>query len=132
MSSARLKKIWSQLPTWAALMLGFGALVAGEAQADRAQLASPEAIPEPSRQLASKLNEVAVRIEGDNIYISQDGSQFEELRLGDTPEAARLRKMLRDAGAAGQSISVPVGAMIVASGGGGTTGAKPKKQSSGK
>jgi hypothetical protein len=63
---------------------------------------------------------------GDNIHISQDGSSFEELRLGDTPEAGYLKKLLRDAGAPGQSISVPIGATIVASGGGGAKGEKPK------
>ena len=46
--------------------------------------------------------------------------------LGDTPEAAHLKKLLRDEGADGGSVSIPVGSMIVASGGGGTKGEKPK------
>ena len=50
----------------------------------------------------------------------------EELHLGDTPEAAHLKKLLRDEGADGGSVSIPVGSMIVASGGGGTKGEKPK------
>jgi hypothetical protein len=70
-----------------------------------------------------------IRIVGENIHISQDGSSFEELRLGDTPEAAHLRKLLRDAGAAGPSVSVPIDSMIVASGGGGAKGGKPKESS---
>ena len=69
---------------------------------------------------------MAIRIEGQTIYISQGGSAFEALRLGDTPEAEHLRKLLRDAGAAGQTVSVPVGSMIVASGGGSGNGEKPK------
>ena len=96
MSRASLKNIWLQMPAWGALMLG--ALLAGGARADRSQLQPSEATPEPSR-LASRLDEVAVRIDGENIYISQLGSAFEELRLGDTPDAAHLRKLLRDAGA---------------------------------
>ena len=127
MSRPSLKNIWLQLPAFGALMLG--ALLAGGARADRSQLQPPEAAPEPSR-LASRLDQVAIRIDGENIYISQRGSAFEELRLGDTPDAAHLRKLLRDAGAVGQSISVPIGSMIVASGGGSGTGAKPKQQSS--
>jgi hypothetical protein len=66
-----------------------------------------------------------IRIIGDKIHISQDGRSFEELRLGDTPEAAHLKKLLLDAGAVGQSIAVPIGSMIVASGGGRGDGNKP-------
>jgi len=130
MSRASLKNIWSQLPAWGALMVAFGALLAGDARADRSQLQPPEATPEPLRRLASRLDEVAIRIEGENIYISQRGSAFEELCLGDTPDAAHLRKLLRDAGAVGQSVSVPIGSMIVASGGGSGNGEKPKQRAS--
>jgi hypothetical protein len=61
---------------------------------------------------------------------------FEELHLGDTPEAAHLRKLLRDAGGTGKSVSVPTGSMIVAGGGGGAAGwsskSKPKPSEGGK
>jgi hypothetical protein len=130
MSCVKLKSIWSQLPAWGALVLGFGALLGGDARADRSQLQPSGTTPEPPGRLASRLDEVAIRIDGDNIYVSQDGNSFEELRLGDTQEAAHLRKLLLDAGAVGQSVSVPVGSMIVASGGGSGKGAKPKNQSS--
>jgi hypothetical protein len=129
MSRAKLRKIWSHLPAWGALLLGFGALI-GDARADRPEFRPSGTTPEPSSQSASKSDEVAVRIEGENIYISQDGSTFEELRLGDTPEAAHLKRLLRDEGADGRSVSVPVGSMIVASGGGSGKGEKPKQQSS--
>jgi hypothetical protein len=128
MSRASLKNIWLQLPAFGALMLG--ALLAGGARADRSQLQPPEATPEPSRRLASRLEEVGVRIEGEKIYVSQRGSAFEELRLADTPDTAHLRKLLRDAGAEGQSVSVPIGSMIVASGGGSGFGQKPKQKTS--
>jgi hypothetical protein len=118
MSRANLKNILSQLPAWGAIILGFGALFGGEAQADSSQLQPPDATPEHSARSALRLDDVAMRIEGEDIYISQGGSAFEELRLGDTPEAAHLRKLLRDAGAVGQPVSVPVGSTIVASGGG--------------
>ena len=129
MSLAKLKSIWSQLPAWGALLMGFGALLGGDARADRSQLQHSETTPEPSRRLAARLDEVMIGIEGETIYISQNGSALEELRLGDMPEAAHLRKLLRDAGAVGQSVSVPVGSMIVASGGGSGKGQKPKQQS---
>jgi hypothetical protein len=112
-------------------LLGFGALV-GDARADRPEFRPSGTTPEPSSRSASRPDEVAVRIDGENIYISQDGSLFEELRLGDTPEAALLKKLLRDEAADGRSVSVPVGSMIVASGGGSGKGQKPRQQNSGK
>ncbi|MGA7805960.1 hypothetical protein [Bradyrhizobium sp.] len=103
-------------------------MFAGGARADQSWHRPSESAPDPSVGSVSNLNEVAIRLEGDNVFISQDGSVFEELRLGDTPEAAHLRRLLRDAGAQGQSVSVPVGAMIVASGGGSGKGEKPKQR----
>jgi hypothetical protein len=128
MKRASLKNIWSQLPAWGALVLGFAALLGGEARADRSQLQPLDATPEPSGRSALRLDEVSVRIEGENIYISQGGRAFEELHLGNTPEATLFRKLLRDVGTMGQSIAVPVGSTIVASGGGGHSGQKPKQK----
>jgi hypothetical protein len=128
MSRASLKNFWSQLPAWGALVLGFAALFGGEARADRSQLQPAGVTPEPSGPSALKSDEVAVRIEGESIYISQGGRAFEELPLGSTPEAANFRKLLRDAGAAGQSITIPIGSTIVASGGGSHSGEKPKQK----
>jgi hypothetical protein len=125
MSRAKLRKIWSHLPAWGALLLGLGTLI-GEARADRPELRPSGVAPEPSSRSVSRAAEVAVRIDGEKIYISQDGNTFEELHLGDTPEVAHLKKLLRDEGADSASVSIPVGSMIVASGGGGTKGAKPK------
>ena len=123
MSREKLKSIWSQLPAWGALLLGFGALLGQDARADAAQVQS-------SKPQATRSDEVAVRLDGDTVFISQDGRAFEELHLGNTAEAAHLKQLLRDAGAIGQAVSVPVGAMIVASGGGSGKGEKPKQQSS--
>ena len=122
MSHASLKYIWSRLPAWGAFILGFGALVGGDARADQPKPRPPESIPDLHAQLLSRSDEVALRLDGENIYFSQGGSPFEELRLGDTPEAMHLRKLLRDAGGMGRSVSVPIDSTIVASGGGGASG----------
>jgi hypothetical protein len=124
MSHAKLRNIWSHLPAWAALLLTSGAPI-GDARADRPELRSSGTAPEAS-QSALRWGEVAVRIDGETIYTSQDGTTFEELRLGDTAEAAHLKKLLREKGADDRSVSVPVGSMIVASGGGSGKGEKPK------
>jgi hypothetical protein len=108
MSRAKLRNFWSHIPAWVALLFGGGALISN-AQADVKQ--------QPQGQPDFATREVVVKTDGENILISQDGRHFEELRLGDTREALHLRKLLRDEAADGQSITIPVGSMIVASGG---------------
>jgi hypothetical protein len=132
MSQEKLKRILSQLPAWGALVLGVGALVGQDARASTAQL-QPSRISPDSEALSpasSRSDEVAVRINGESIYVSHDGCAFEELRLANTPETAHLRKLLQDAGAVEQPVVIPIGAMIVASGGGSGKGLKPKQDSS--
>jgi hypothetical protein len=129
MSRASLKNIWSRMPAWGALMLGFGVLVGGNARADQPK--SPELTPDLYGRLPSRSDEVALRLDGENIYFSQGGGAFEELRPGDTLEAVRLRKLLRDAGGMGQSVSVPIGSTIVAGGGGGASGWSRKSRQKG-
>jgi hypothetical protein len=83
-------------------------------------------------------HEVVVKVDGEKLFISQDGSRFEELRLGNTREAVHLRKLLRDEVSDGQSVTLPVGSMIVASGGatgkgwGWKTAQQPASKPSGK
>ena len=120
MLRAILKNVWSRIPAWGALMLGVGVLIGGNARADQPK--PPELTPDLSGQSSSRSDEVALRLDGEDIYVSQRGGAFEELRLGDTPEAAHLRKLLRDAGGVGKSVSVPTGSTIVAGGGGGAAG----------
>jgi hypothetical protein len=69
--------------------------------------------------------QVLVKTDGDRIFVSQ-GAGFQELQLGSTPEAAHLRGLLRDAARAGEAVVVPVDPFIVANGGGGADGTKPK------
>ena len=124
---SNLKSAWSQLLAGSATLLGLGALFGGGAQADTPHLPLFKTLPEPSRPAASRVDEVMIRIIGESVQISQDGSSFEELRLGDSPQAAHLRKLLREAAPVGQPISVPIGSIIVASGGGGNKGERPKE-----
>jgi hypothetical protein len=103
-------------------------LFASSAQADRTHGQLTRAASESPTQAAPNSSDAAIRIDGDAISISQNGGAFEELRLGNTPEAAYLRKLLQEAGAGARSVTVPVGSMIVASGGGSGKGSKPKQQ----
>jgi hypothetical protein len=67
-------KVPSRLRKWA-LLTGLGAL-------------SPVAA-----QAAQPVDGVIVRLDGDRVYLSDDGA-FQELALGDTAEAQALRQML--------------------------------------
>ena len=129
MSRAKLGNIWSHILAWAALLFGGGALTSS-AQADVPKPRPSGLMPDLFGKQLSRSDEVVLRLDGEKIYLSQGGSAFEELRLGDTPEALHLRKLLRDAGGSGQSVSVPIGSTIVASGGGGASGWgwKPKEK----
>lgn len=119
MSRANLRNMWSRLPVWGALLLSGGMLIGGV----RAE-AKPQA-PGPSDFEAGQ---VLVKMDGENILISQDGRNFEELRLGETHEASHLRELLRSQASEGRTIAVPVGSMIVASGGASGSGSKPGHQ----
>jgi hypothetical protein len=121
MSSAKMKH--ARLSALGAVVLGTSLAQVGHA--DQAQ-AKPIAMPETAQTTAVGRNEVALRLDGDSIYISQNGGVFKELQLGDTPEANHLRKLLRETGALQQPVSIPVGATIVASGGASGKGEKPK------
>jgi hypothetical protein len=123
MSRAKLRNIWSHLPAWGALLLSGGALIGG---------ARADVKPQPPSRSDFEAHEVVVKIDGENILISQDGKHFEELHLGDTREALHLRKLLRDEASDGRSATIPVGSMIVASGGASGKGwgwKKPAQQS---
>jgi hypothetical protein len=116
-----------RLPGWGALLLGFGALFAGGARAGNPDLQAPGNIPHPPNARGAATDDVTVRWNDGRIYVSQaGGGAFEELALGNTPEAAHFKKLLDEAGIAAGPISVPVGSTIVASGGSGATGRKPK------
>jgi hypothetical protein len=108
MSRTKLRNIWSRLPAWGALLLSGGALMSG---------ARADVKPQPPGRSDFEAREVVVKVDGEKLFISQDGSHFEELRLGDTREALHLRKLLQDEVSDGQSVTLPVGSMIVASGG---------------
>ena len=95
---------------WGALLLGLGGVLPSGEQASAASNFNMTDV-------------VSLRAEGDKIYLSQGGSPFEELSLGETPEALQLRKLLGDTGSAG--ISAPVDSFIVANGGSGVPGNKP-------
>lgn len=125
MSRPDLKKNLRRLPKLGALALGFGGLIAAEAPAENSKFQPIGTSPGPSRQRDLTLDAVVMRLNGETIYISQRGGALEELALGDTQQATYLRQLLRDAGAAEHPVTVPIGSIVVANGGGAGDGKKP-------
>lgn len=125
MSRRNLWKSLRRLPKLGALALGFGGLFAADAPAERSEFQPIGTSIGASRRPDVALDAVLIRLNGERIYISQRGDTFEELSLGNTEQAAYLRHLLKDAGAAEHPVSVPVGWMVVANGGGAGDGKKP-------
>jgi hypothetical protein len=126
MSRLNLTESLFGLSKWVAFILGFGTLFAGETQANNSQIQSTGTMG-PSNLLGLNSDEVLIRIEGERIYISQDGSKFKELSLADGPGADYFKELLRDANTAQGEFAVRIGPIIVANGGAGADGAKPEK-----
>jgi hypothetical protein len=60
---------------------------------------------------------VVLKRENGSLLISEHGGPFERLDLGDTPEAAELRRLLDKLAPDGSVVSVPIDNRIVADGG---------------
>jgi hypothetical protein len=84
---------WLRLPSRVALLLGLGALSAAGARADTAEC-------DPGSASTTGLGETAIRSEGGRVYLSENGGEFRQLQLPDSPEARRLLGLLRSTGRA--------------------------------
>jgi hypothetical protein len=127
MRRAHLRKGLQHVLNWGALAIGCGGLFAADASAARVGM---EALPgTPQQQHDLRLASVSVRLVGETIYIAERGGAFAPLALGDSRQAAELRRLLTEAGAGERAVSVPVGSFIVANGGAAGDGTKPKSPS---
>jgi hypothetical protein len=107
-----------RLPSQVALLLGLGALSAAGARADTG-LDQPGAGPAPlARGDQASAGEVLIRTEGGRIYLSERGGEFQELRLGNIPEAHLLKQLLDGVDAAAGSTGIRLSPVILAGNGG--------------
>jgi hypothetical protein len=107
---------WLRLPGRIALLLGMGALSAAAAKADASEMGGgPSRVPQQS---AKSFGELRVWSDDGRIFISEAGRAAEELRLGDTAEARRLKRLLEEDGAAAESPRVLPQRIILVGGGG--------------
>jgi hypothetical protein len=102
---------WLCLPGRVGLLLGLGAL---SVTGSRAEPAAPAPTTPPSPTLGG----LSIRSEGGRIYVAENGKDFREIELADTPETRRLAQMLeeREAGSPGSEIALYF--MILAGAGG--------------
>ena len=98
MTSGNLPPCALALPLWASVLLGVGAA-----------------------------SGVSLRCEDGRILLSEAGGPFQEIRLGENEDAARLRAMLTQAGAFDAPVDVNVPPAVVADGGQSVTGPKEDK-----
>ena len=126
MTPSDLRKSLQRFGKWGALVLGFGGLFTADATAERSELRSFDpGVPSSQRRNVSD-GTLLVRLEGGKILVAEHGGAFEPLALKDSRQTEELRRLLSEAGAVTQPVSVPIGAIIVANGGAAGDASKPK------
>ena len=106
-----------RLPGRLALIFGLGAISAAGASTDAApsDAGAPLRVPQQGDKV---FGELRVWTEAGRIYLSEDGGAAQELALGNTPEAQRLRRLLDERGAAADSPQILQRRIILVGGGG--------------
>jgi hypothetical protein len=109
---------WLHLPSRIALLFGLGALSAAGSNADTREVHSgfdPARVPQHS---VKTFGDLLVWSEDGRIYTAEAGREVQELALGDTPEAHRLRQLLERDGANVESPRALRDRIILVGGGG--------------
>ena len=91
---------WLRLPSRVALLLGLGALSAAGARADPAQDQPGGGIAPIAHGDRASLDGLLIRAEGSRLYVAEGGGEFQELRLGDIPEALLVQQLIERSGEA--------------------------------
>jgi hypothetical protein len=107
-----------RLPSRVALLLGLGALSAAGARAELS-----EAAPNPDTAPGSPGDRVdfgglLIRSEAGRVFFSEGGGAFQEIEIGDTAQARRLRQLLEGHGVAAGSAGFELAPMFLAGSGG--------------
>ncbi len=102
------------LSKWGVLIAGISSFAgtgqAGAATPQRAADSTP-------LHSAPAFGEIKLRFDDNKIYLSEQRRPFEELDLGDTLEAKRVRALLNKLLPEGGTVTIPLGPSVVADGG---------------
>ena len=109
---------WLRLPSRIALLLGLGALSAAGAKAGTGELNSGHEPARVPQQSVKTFGDLLVWSEGERIYVAEPGREAQELSLGDTREADRLRQLLGREGATAEAPLALHDRIILVGGGG--------------
>jgi hypothetical protein len=108
------------------LLFGAGALLAYGARAAVSDGSGDGFDQARADQHGSRIGEVLVKLDNDQIYFSQDaGRTFQELPTAAT-QATRLKRLLQQGDRSGPGGAVSVSPTVVADGAGGSQWARPK------
>jgi hypothetical protein len=118
MRVSRSLRRWLRPPSRIALLLGLGALATGGARADTGQDTPGAGVAPIAHGDQASTSGLLIRIEGGQVYLSEAGGEFRELRLGDAPEAVLLRQLLERNAASAGTTGIPLHPMILAGNGG--------------
>ena len=105
------------LPTLRTLMMGVAALFATDTQASTSEAKLTETLDTVPNSGRPNIGQVAVRTDGQKIYLSDDGTNFEELTIGHTVDGTRIKSLLRQLNVWMEPVIVPVRRVIFAYGG---------------
>lgn len=109
---------WLRPPGWLALLFGAGALSVSGAETAIAEPHLGDGLMRVPQQSVKNFGEVLVWTDAGRIYFSESGREPQEIRLGETPEASRLRRLLEREAATAASPRILKHRMILVGGGG--------------
>jgi hypothetical protein len=121
-----------RLPSRIALLLGLGALSASGTKADTGEVQSDRELVRSPQQSVKTFGDLLIWSDGERIYVAESGKEAQELPLGGTPEAHRLRGLLAREGATARSPRALLDRVILVGGGGEGFHWAPARQSEGR
>lgn len=108
----------STVRNWTAALLGMGAAVAGGPTADAMPAEEGRQSARVPQQSGKTFGELLIWADDGRLYLSEDGGAAQELVIGDTAEARRLRDLLDRSGATAASPQVLQHRLILVGSGG--------------
>ena len=108
---------WASLAKLGTAVMGFSALFATETRANNSGTNPANPVGARPHAAPADIGRLLVRSEGGTLYLSEDGTRFEELVIDDSADGKRVKRLLEELEIGRDPVSVPVSRVIVADGG---------------